>query len=556
MADEPATTPADNKENPGEAKLELPIDGGEISIKGYEGVTAKKEGGIIRLKFDQSIKSGRQATSGSKNNIITLPKQPTAPDGKATPGREEDDTGSNITPDTEAPTPAPAPKEPNPPTGKPAEPDTNKYNRGAVEQKNNEPQPPARPTDAATSTAPQAAAAQKTDPRPSERGIKRMRANNDRPLQSDVVPPKQTTPVPEQGGDQPAGQEPPPAPLRQNAPANQAAPVQPAPGQNPQPPSQATPDQGKKQGAAARNLNRAKALAKGMKNLATNPRQTTKNLGKGLADAGKKKLKGGIDKIKNAPKNIAKNSANNLRTDKMKKRKLLKEVEDINKDIRELQGKIKGMQSSLAMIIFKLLFPGLYSKIAGISEMPGDAAQSAKVNLLKAKVTSLRTVRNSLTAARLGAAFLDSIIDILEWIGPTFGIIILFAIIIIPLGTLLHYFIGGTVTSTIKRILKNVEDALKPLEEKLEREKKILNLMGKRKAKRQEIKNIETAAEQKQQEQPKPAEGGGGKAESQQAEQKQQEQPKPAEGGGGKAESQQSEPTSQSDAQEEMQQAA
>lgn len=201
--------------------------------------------------------------------------------------------------------------------------------------------------------------------------------------------------------------------------------------------------------------------------------------------------------IREAPRKMANNAiknikqiGNDLRSTRQRKINILKKIDDINKEIKALQSKIAGLMPSWKMALFRLCFPGLYSRLMGILEIPGDKMQSVKVKILEAKYTALQGVKVILEMSRFAAAVFDSFLDIIELTMPTFGIIWLLSPIYLLLSVPFHFFIGGTISSGLKMITKEVSDILKPMKERLDREKKILNLMNQRRGMRTEIKNM------------------------------------------------------------------
>ncbi len=212
------------------------------------------------------------------------------------------------------------------------------------------------------------------------------------------------------------------------------------------------------------------------------PSNIAKNTTKALSEAPKKIQ----DKVASSIKQIG----DDMRSTRQRKLRMLKQIDDINDEIRQLQGKISGIMPSWKMALFKMFFPGLYNRIMGVMEMPGEQIQAIKVKTLEAKYAALLGIKSILETSRFAAAVLDSFIDMVEFTIPTFGIIWLLSPIYMLISVPFHYFIAGTISSGVKNITKEIDKIIKSLKERIDQEKKVMNLMNQRRGLRTEIKNM------------------------------------------------------------------
>ena len=500
MPDEPIQSPAD-KQQP--KKVDLPIAGKIVDVKGKDGLDAKKEGNEIKLSFELPTQANvvpeiTPETSSETTGNIT-PTNQSAADTEPTSSSVNEARPENTSEQQSNPT------DNNPPAALP-------------------PTTPGTPTDTTNKTtpstdAPTAASSADASPSTSPTTKDENKPIDEKPLSpheqtaqkkgedwdkiknqlneekkngsSGSKEPNANKDQPDKPGE-PTDNTPPPT---DKQPPIEGTPETPT--NQPSTPTTLTPEQQRTAGQDLKKQSlqqRANNLKNSASSVTKNPKQTAKNLGTKLGD-----------NIKTSTKAKGKTIANSLRTSGMRRRKLLKEADEISKQISELQETMRGLKASRELRILKFFFPSLYNKIAGISETTGDISQKIKVNKLESQVTTLRTAKISLETAQGAAAVLDAIMTtvrlaagLIETVIGTIAVILLSPIIVLVLA-MIYFVVGGKFSQAIKDLVIKINKILEPLEKTLGVEKKKLNLMEQRKEKREEIKNIE--AEEKQEKQ-------------------------------------------------------
>jgi len=515
MPDESAQNPAGNNQQP--KKIDLPIAGKIVSVKGGAGIGAKKEGQEIKLSFELPVKADA-ASQAAPEISSEIPSDINAADQTATDAKPENTNDQQTIPTDNKPT-----IEPSPATSATPSAPTNTTNPTTPSTKT-----PTTPDTAKDENNPGNNKPSLMD-RAMEPGEKRvLKGDNWRDVLNDKIsrdnnlttgtnPP--TGEKPQEKENTPEGQTP-TQPVNEQNPEGKEPENQPptSPAEQPTPAGNAplTPEQQREAGQdlkkeslrqRAGNLknnvanipsnvkNKANNLKNNISNVAKDPKQAAKNFGNKLGD-----------NVKTGAKNKGKEIANSLQTSGMRRRKLLKEANEISKQISELQGTVRGLKASRELRILKFFFPSLYNKIAGITEVAGDATQKIKVTKLESQVASLRTAKMSLETAQGAAAVLDAIVTtvrlaagLIETVIGTIAVILLSPIIILVL-TMVYFVTGGKFSKAFKELVLKINKILEPLEKTLGVERKKLNLMNKRKSKREEIATLETQEKQEKQE--------------------------------------------------------
>src|SRR3989339_845530 len=257
--------------------------------------------------------------------------------------------------------------------------------------------------------------------------------------------------------------------------------------QSTQSPQTTTPEQQKEAAGDMQNEKQKKGpgqrlgdTGRAIKNAPGNAARGIGNAAKGVGNA----IRNPKKTLKNVAKKTARNAAANMRGLTIARNKLRREAKKMEKELSALNDKTPGSKNSWEMKIIKFFFPGIYAKITGVTNIPGNAKLEIIIKILQAKVVRLESAKRALQAAEGISASYDAIMTTWGIISTGLGlfivpgvIAILFSpIIFICLMTFYWTTTKGITTGAIDKVVKQVDGQLKPLKEKLEITKKKLGL--------------------------------------------------------------------------------
>ncbi len=238
-----------------------------------------------------------------------------------------------------------------------------------------------------------------------------------------------------------------------------------------------------------------------------------------MAEGVENQIQKGAKSIKEAPgkmiKNIGKNIASSLESDRSRVRKLKKQKMIYNIRLRLLKGFVEGMKINKYMLILKILAPPIYNKLTNLTFGAANARDSVKIIKLKASLLALKTIKTLLYAMIAAVDYIESLTSIAKFGAALTVIIIGFFIIaispIIAIPLFIFKFGAGTgrssrairsiIKDTINPFIKTIHAQLKTLKKKVGLRKKIIKINQLLSATKQERKQHQQQQQQQLQQQ-------------------------------------------------------
>ncbi|MBI2444314.1 MAG: hypothetical protein HYV42_03690 [Candidatus Magasanikbacteria bacterium] len=177
--------------------------------------------------------------------------------------------------------------------------------------------------------------------------------------------------------------------------------------------------------------------------------------------------------------------------------KLKRARDKFQQELDELEAKIKGVSTSRYLRVLRFFMPKLYAQISGAFDTGKNVAGAARIVALEARLVKLKSAKAALETGKGVGSIVDAAKALIEFIGATSETIIIpilailaFPLIVFVLALVYSTVGGGTITRAMKKLIDQVDELIKPLQELLNKEKRKIQL-------RKKIQQIDTALAQR-----------------------------------------------------------